>query len=103
MLREAGRHADELEQALCRGLTRRLETARQQLAGHGQALDALSPLGVLERGYSLTTIHPSGELVRSVRDLQLGQRLAVRVSDGRAICPIEEVQPNDGETTAQKL
>lgn len=44
-------------------------------------LDAMSPLKVLTRGYALAS-DESGTLIRSVEQVQPGQTIAVRVSDG---------------------
>lgn len=52
-------------------------------------LDAFSPLQVMKRGYSLTYRDGKGKhLVRSIQDLQLGDRVHVRVSDGWLDCQV---------------
>ncbi len=55
-------------------------------------LDTLSPLGVLARGYSVTRLIPSNELVRSVAAIKPGNRLESRFRDGSAISVIEEIR-----------
>lgn len=45
-------------------------------------LDAMSPLKVLSRGYSMAQSE-KGEVIRSVHQTELGQRITVRVSDGQ--------------------
>ncbi|MBI3466157.1 MAG: hypothetical protein HY000_24350, partial [Planctomycetes bacterium] len=54
-------------------------------------LDALSPLLVLARGYSLTQRLPDGRLIRDASELQVGDQIATRFAAGRAISRIEEV------------
>jgi exodeoxyribonuclease VII large subunit len=49
----------------------------------GGKLDALSPLKVLDRGYSLCLRGCDGGIVRSVRDATPGDELEVMLSDGR--------------------
>lgn len=44
-------------------------------------LDAMSPLKVLTRGYSMAHTE-GGDLLRSVKQVELGQRITVAVSDG---------------------
>lgn len=44
-------------------------------------LDAMSPLKVLTRGYSMTCTE-QGEVVRSVSQVELGERIRVSLSDG---------------------
>ncbi len=45
-------------------------------------LQAVNPLGILERGYSLVMDPSTGEVVRSVHQVSTGEQLNVRVSDG---------------------
>jgi exodeoxyribonuclease VII large subunit len=59
-------------------LFREKKTAFQSLVAH---LEALSPLGVLARGYSLT-LNEKGHAIRSIKEVKAGERLRSRVSDG---------------------
>ena len=54
-------------------------------------LDAMSPLKVLSRGYSMT-FGAQGHVVRSVRTLSCGDRITVRLADGRASAEVREIQ-----------
>ena len=45
-------------------------------------LDAMSPLKVLTRGYAMAQ-NQDGEVVRSVRQVQSGDKISITVSDGR--------------------
>jgi exodeoxyribonuclease VII large subunit len=58
-----------------------LERRRVQVAGLERQVALLSPLAVLERGYSLTR-DAEGRLVRSVNAVARGAVLATRVRDG---------------------
>jgi len=46
------------------------------------ALDALSPLGVLRRGYSIT-YRENGEVVRSAENVSLDEKINIRLSRGK--------------------
>ncbi len=59
----------------------KLTANRSILAQNSAKLEALSPLGILSRGYSVAT-NESGEVVSSVKDVSSGERLAIRLSDG---------------------
>lgn len=61
---------------------------RGHLAGLSGRLNALSPLGTLERGYAVVT-QASGSLVRSVDQVQPGDVVSVRVSDGAFTSRVE--------------
>lgn len=51
-------------------------------------LDALSPLKVLTRGYAMVQSQ-TGAVIRSVKQLECGQRIRLRLSDGQAEAVIE--------------
>ena len=55
-------------------------------------LDGLSPLGVLARGYSITTTQAKGEVVRSARQVRKGDAVRVRLHEGELRCKVSEVQ-----------
>lgn len=55
------------------------------------SLDAMSPLRVLSRGYTVAT-DAAGTAVKSVEKLSEGDRLDVRFADGKAGCVIETIE-----------
>lgn len=61
---------------------RRIESAGGQLADRVLRLESLSPLAVLARGYALVT-DQNGNAVRRAKDVSAGDRLDVRVAEGR--------------------
>ena len=71
------RTGDRLEVALAR----QLERPRHDLDRLGAQLDALSPLRVLERGYSMAR-DESGRILRRVADFAPGSSFTLRVVDG---------------------
>jgi exodeoxyribonuclease VII large subunit len=75
--------ADRYAMLLERALRGRLATPSRRLAELASALDALSPLAVLERGYSLAT-HAGGRVVRDAAELTAGERVELRFHRGRA-------------------
>ncbi len=54
---------------------------RSLLAQRTAALEALSPLGILSRGYSVAA-RKDGKVVKSVSDVSTGDKLSLRLSDG---------------------
>lgn len=77
------------EQRLVSAMTALIGQKRQQYVHVAATLDAISPLKVLSRGYSMV----SGQkgIVRAVGDVSPGDRLQVRFSDGSADCLVESV------------
>ena len=60
---------------------------RENFARLAATLDALSPLKVLGRGYSIAK--GPGGIVKSVGDAQPGDGLKLRVSDGEIHCEVK--------------
>lgn len=89
-LHDLARQLDELELRVRRALGNRLKMDRQKLAAAGGRLDALSPLKVLERGYSVTRLLSSGEVVRSFDQAQAGDFLETLLQTGRLKSRVEE-------------
>jgi exodeoxyribonuclease VII large subunit len=64
------------------------ERARVRVAALERQIGLLSPLAVLERGYSLTRT-AQGRLVRSVKDVAAGDGLVTQVKDGTVKSVVE--------------
>jgi exodeoxyribonuclease VII large subunit len=76
------RRLDDLRGRLERALARGLDRRRHRLVGAAGRLNSLSPLAVLGRGYSLT-LKASGEIVRSVGQVAVGDEVSVMLHEGR--------------------
>ena len=87
----------------CRMLARRLQQAmqqrlhhqRQRLASQAHALETVSPLATLSRGYAIVSRAESGEVLRDARQLVVGERINARLHRGSADCIIEEIHDAD--------
>jgi len=66
----------------------RLESARQQLSVVAAALDAMSPLKVLERGYAIAH-RADGRIVREAKAVAIGDALHLRLWKGALDCRVE--------------
>ncbi|PTM58532.1 exodeoxyribonuclease VII large subunit [Desmospora activa] len=62
-------------------------------------LDAISPLKVMRRGYSLVFRHGDKKLVKSTRQIDPGDLIQIRLADGRLKCQVwgKEEYNHDGE------
>ncbi len=85
---------DHIRDRLASAEERKLSSDRQAFVRLGAALDAMSPLRVLKRGYSLT-MDGEGHTVRSASVLRPGDRLHLRFAEGGAECTVDTV--NKGE------
>lgn len=65
----------------------------QRYVANVAKLDAMSPLKVLTRGYSMA-LNASGEVLRSTGQVQLGERINIRVSDGSLSAVVMDKKEN---------
>jgi exodeoxyribonuclease VII large subunit len=91
-IHELARRIDELEVRARRAVQHRLAVVREQLAAVGGRLDALSPLKVLERGYSVTRLIQSGTVLRSSDQARPGDLLETLLQSGKITSRVETVQ-----------
>ncbi len=75
-----------------------VERRRSRLGALAASLDAVSPLSVLSRGYSLAYNTVTREIIRSADQVVPGDRITVKPSKGLVHCEVKEV-----ETTYKKI
>ena len=83
---------DGLSQRLERAITLRLERLRSRLDSLERQRQQLSPLAVLERGYSIVQT-ASGTVVRAAGQVSAGDALNLRLHQGRLGVRVEEAEP----------
>jgi len=88
---------DELERRLIRSMARQLDQRRQRLQELARATEALSPLSVLNRGYSLTMMQGSPAPLRSFKDAIVDQVMTTRLSEGVVTSRIVTANDNPNE------
>ncbi len=91
---DGARLLDQLHGRLRAGAAHAVERSRHRLGAAAGQLDSLSPLSVLRRGYSLTRL-PSGEIVRSGRQVGPGHPIEVLLHEGTLDCLVENVRERD--------
>jgi exodeoxyribonuclease VII large subunit len=77
--------------ALTRVATSRTQHGRALLAALSGRLDSLSPLAVLGRGYALVRRSRDGAIVRTAKQLERGERLAIRVAEAQLEAVVDSV------------
>jgi exodeoxyribonuclease VII large subunit len=92
-IRERAQRLDDLLERMKTLAAHRLSLLREAALGSGRRLEALSPLRVLERGYSLT-FATDGRLLRSVAGLSTGDRIASRLHKGEILSQVLELKEN---------
>lgn len=81
---------DRARERLVAAEEQKLARCRQRFVGLTASLEAMSPLRVLTRGYAIASA-ADGTCLRSVAQLQTGDRLSLRLSDGDARCLVEDI------------
>ena len=82
---------DRLTGQLCAAQQQVLAEKRRNLVRSAAALDAMSPLKVLARGY-LVANDNYGKTIRSINDIAPGEKLNLRFTDGRAECTVDRLE-----------
>ena len=91
---------DDLANAATLALRRTVESRRERLAtAHGR-LHALSPLRVLERGYSITRDADSGQVLRRAADAAPGTAIDTILHQGRLRSRVESAEPREADSRA---
>ncbi len=60
-------------------------------------LQALSPLAILSRGYSITRSVPEAAVIRNANDVSVGQDLEILLARGALLCTVKRIL-FDGKT-----
>lgn len=89
---------DDWEQRVSLAVQRRLDVRRQRLSEISRAAQALSPLSVLERGYSLTSLVGSSMPLRAASQVSPGQTIKTRLSEGVIVSRVEATDDDAGES-----
>ena len=90
-LRPAGR-LTELASRLAAPARHAIERAGRELSAKLGQLDALSPLGVLSRGYAIASEGSTGKILRDTSNLRLGDRVHVRLRRGAFSADVAELE-----------
>jgi exodeoxyribonuclease VII large subunit len=81
---------DRLVERMVRQMKREVETGKMMLSQKSAALDALSPLRVLERGYAVA-LDPKGAALKNAADAVPGEPLTLLLSRGKLVCRVEKI------------
>jgi len=81
---------DESVRRMTVNIQRLLDLKKSLFNSHAGKLDAVSPLGILFRGYSITVKLPDKTLVRSVNDVEKMDDVQVIVRDGKIKCVVDD-------------
>jgi exodeoxyribonuclease VII large subunit len=69
-----------------------IEIQREKIRGVTGKLDSLSPLSILQRGYSITRKIPSLQILRNASEVKKGDKVEVRLHRGTLQCAVEKAE-----------
>jgi len=93
--RMADRHTDRVVHTALRMSDvgpRFIERATRDLGVFAAHLDDLSPLAILRRGYAVCYDESGATVVRDTREVNVGDRVAVRLAEGSLGCTVDDVR-----------
>ncbi len=86
------REIDQLQSDILRLFQIKYESAVSETGALAGKLDALSPLKVLGRGYSITYKLPSMKTVKDSKELASGDKVLIAFNSGKARCSVTETE-----------
>src|SRR5690606_28764258 len=90
-LRREQQRLDYLWEGLQGSMKHRMASARERVGTLGQHLNALSPLAVLQRGYSITRTD-AGEVIKEATQVKNGDTIVSKLAKGEVRSSV--IQPN---------
>jgi exodeoxyribonuclease VII large subunit len=89
-LREIRIKLDKLQHANRQAILNKLGRNKQQLASVSRALDTVSPLATLGRGYAIVQTQ-TGQVVRKASDVSVNDSIKTRLGSGHLDCRVEAI------------
>ncbi|MDP1574073.1 MAG: exodeoxyribonuclease VII large subunit [Coxiellaceae bacterium] len=91
-LQQQAQQLDQLENQLKRLIQFSLENKKMQLLTKVKTLDALSPLKVLGRGFSITKNKKTGNVISDCDSINTGDQIITSIIDGEIISTVLEIK-----------
>jgi len=94
-LEENQQKLDRIEQDLYRIMNYFISQKEQQLSELGRSLHAMSPLAVLDRGYAFLENKITQQIITSIHDIKINEKMLAKLKDGELSCTIESIIQKD--------
>lgn len=82
---------DDLLENMVYAMEQKFKNQQQRLEQIRRHLDALNPLAILQRGYSITSFFGTDKILYSSQEVKKGDRIFVRLSQGELECEVVKV------------
>lgn len=100
LLREHQQSLDHASELLLRTMQQRLTRHQERWHSLVQRLESVNPVSVLRRGFAVVESE-AGQLVRSVEQVRVGERVKIRLHQGKLLSRIEAKEADHGEESPQ--
>ncbi len=81
----------QLRQRLAASASNTIGDIRHKIALLGRALNSVSPLATLDRGYAIVRKEATGDVLTNVRDVKSGEDIRARLSQGELVATVKKV------------
>jgi exodeoxyribonuclease VII large subunit len=92
MVHNQSRAVDEFATRLNSVIKLNIRDQQQRLVAISGQLDALSPLAVLGRGYSLTQEAKTGKVITAAKQIKVSQEIRTRLASGSVVSTVNSVE-----------
>jgi exodeoxyribonuclease VII large subunit len=89
---DTSRRLDEFNSRAARAAWAVHRAAKNRLSGMVERMDALNPLAVLSRGYTLTQRISDDALVTDSSQLEIGEQVMTQFAHGKSISRVERIE-----------
>ena len=92
MVSSTGYRVERLREQLSSASRKLLSDANHRLALLGRALDAVSPLATLDRGYAIVKSESTGKVLLKAGETKPGEDIGVRLKEGNLVATVSKVE-----------
>ncbi len=82
----------ELTRRLHQSMLQQLRLWQQKLATQAHALETVSPLATLSRGYAIVSAAKTNKVLQRSSEITVGERINARLQHGQLLCRVEEIE-----------
>ena len=88
-------HNQTMATRLNRAMQHTLDNRWTHFTSLSRALETVSPLSTLKRGYAIVTDPVSGKILHKSSQATVGEQIQTRLADGTIICTVDEIKEGD--------
>ena len=88
-MKEYEQRLDEIEEGMALRFRHYIELKEENFKLFSEKLGILSPVGILDRGYSISFKLPDKNIIKNSKDVKKGDLIETRVSKGSFVSKVE--------------